>query len=151
MKRLPAWKMWLLPVLFVAPLAAHHFAFRPKTGKEEPRAVVRDDMKEWTLVNLRDHLQTKGLLLRLEAERPGQPLRNFGYLLVPGRQLPQTPLLTGGAHIGRWRGMAHCCKSDDHTRDALLQQEPVYSLRVGPFLFFGDPALLARIRETLAP
>jgi hypothetical protein len=51
-------------------------------------------------------------------------------------------------HLANWRGTIYC------ERSARAQQElPQWegcSLHAGPFIFFGDPELLAQIPEALA-
>jgi hypothetical protein len=52
---------------------------------------------------------------------------------------------------GRWRGVVFCGREDrlGETSEVQLHDWGEHAMRIGSFLFFGDPALLRRIRAAL--
>ena len=51
--------------------------------------------------------------------------------------------------IDRWRDTVYCERRHDPDDDPRPRFWGCYGLEAGPFLFFGEPALLGRIAEAL--
>jgi hypothetical protein len=108
-------------------------------------------MDGWDVHDLAAYLQGQGLRLHLSPSWAGGNARTNAYLSTtakPGAELYW--LAKDSRKMDPWSGVVYC----ERLRHPEDRKESVDSwaecgLRVGPFVFFGDPALLARIRTTL--
>jgi hypothetical protein len=104
-----------------------------------------------TLVQLAD------LLRRSEPPLYVVPMTDYGpetgfYLCEQPRSREQLQLLRRAAEQGeRWRGIVFCEMNGSlgEIEENEWQRWGDYGLRLGPFVLFGDPALLGRIRQAL--
>ena len=86
------------------------------------------------------------------------PMTDYGpetgfYLCEQPRSREQLQLLRRAAEQGeRWRGIVYCEMhgSLGEIEENEWQRWGAYGMRRGPFVLFGDPALLGRIREALS-
>jgi hypothetical protein len=104
----------------------------------------------WTLPRLAERLGGELGLRVVYADRKGQPGNN-AYLTSTDKgwgqlhAVPQMPEFIGG-----WQGTVYCERvPDPRSRDDQVRLGGDCCLRVGPFVFFGDRDLLARIRACL--
>lgn len=67
--------------------------------------------------------------------------------------LHRIPEAIGPSRIGRWEGVVFCEKNNEfieiESDDQQLQNWGEHGMRIGPLVFFGDPALLQRICDTV--
>jgi hypothetical protein len=74
------------------------------------------------------------------------------YLCQRPQSREQLQWLRRAADYGdRWRGIVFCefSRQLGEIPDAELERWGEYGMRLGPFVFFGDPALLRQIRQAL--
>jgi hypothetical protein len=136
------WLRWALALAFAVGAAAVLLAHRLLHRHAEPRtlaelaALLRQSDPPLYAVPIAEHDAEAGLYL-CERPRPREQLR----------QLPRFPELAE-----RWRGVVHCEWNQPLTGidEDELGRWGAYGMRMGPFVFFGDPALLGRIRRAIA-
>jgi hypothetical protein len=76
------------------------------------------------------------------------------YLCERPRPREQLQWLRRAAEHGdRWRGVVFCemNRSLGEIEENEWQRWGEYAMRIGPFVFFGDPPLLGRIRQAISP
>jgi hypothetical protein len=103
--------------------------------------------------------QLAELLRRSEPPLYVVPMTDYGpetgfYLCEQPRSREQLQLLRRAAEQGeRWRGIVFCERArhlGGEIEDSEWQRWGEHGMRIGPFVFFGDPALLGRIRQALS-
>jgi hypothetical protein len=137
---------WLLPLALPA-IAALAVVVGERAGPTTPERLADD----WDIPRLVAHLNEAGLRLRMVATRKEGDLYPSAFLTTTDKEwidfnrLSKDPRL-----IDRWRGSLYCERGPggDAWSD-LARQWGHLCLISGPFLFFGDPELLARVREIL--
>jgi hypothetical protein len=113
------------------------------------RSEVRLD--DWDVRDLVRYLEGQGLRLYISPTGDSGNTRFHAYLTTaanPARDLSYMPRLRQKIHL--WADVVYC----QRTQRSEVSEETVGAwadcgLRAGPFVFFGDPALLARIRTAL--
>src|SRR5262249_887617 len=109
------------------------------------------ELQDWDLNDLAEHLRGAGLPLRVVATAEEGDARNSAYLTTTASTWDE---LAGLARVperrAAWEGTVYC---ERNTREADRRQcrhlgGECY-LCAGPFLFFGHPELLERIRAAL--
>jgi hypothetical protein len=109
------------------------------------------DMHGWGMPDLLHHLETRGLHYHAIPTLENAPILWSAYLTRQER-----PWEDYGRHcmdpgrIDRWSGVVYCqreVREEAREFEVLLWGE--CGLRAGPFVFFGDPAMLAEIRAAL--
>ena len=143
-----AWRLCLrvgLPAIAVG--LALTASYAPCPGPRRPKGFVR--MDGWGLRELADHLRGGGLGLR-EVARPGEvPPRRNAYLTTTAADWAELELLfKGSERIASWRGTVFVEAAAEWDEDRVRTWGDC-CLAAGPFLFFGDPDLHARIEEAL--
>jgi hypothetical protein len=151
------WALW--PVLALGLLLGA--ALLRWYGKESsPRP---SDLDGWDIPRLLQRLESRGLHLVPTPATKAGPIDQGVYLTARGQtepaginpaarwvelnRLPKDP-----EQIGLWRGTVYCeVLRPAGMRGQLLDQWGDCGLGVGPFVFFGDRALLRRIRAALIP
>ncbi len=107
-------------------------------------------MDGWGVAEVVRHLEARGLGLCALPTRKGGPLVRNVFLTVPGKTFEDVEgLIKQPAFIGRWKGVVYC---EEYPRAEARDLETLWAdcaWRAGPFVFFGDRELLARIREAL--
>jgi hypothetical protein len=137
---------WLLPLALPA-LAALAVAI----GERAAPATSDGPNDNWDIPRLVVYLNEAGLRLLMVATRKDGDVYPSAFLTTTDKEwielnrLPKDP-----GHIDRWRGTLYCEQGPggDAWSD-LARQWGDCCLISGPFLFFGDPALLTRVREVL--
>jgi hypothetical protein len=105
-----------------------------------------------TLTELTQRLHQAGLSLHVVQMTDTTPEAGLYFC---ERSQPREVLqwLRRAAEYGeRWRGVVFCelRERQGEFPDTELERWGEYGLRIGPFLFFGDPALLRRIDQALS-
>jgi hypothetical protein len=128
--------------LFVLAMAATPLAYRLLRG---PAAPPR------TLTELTELLSRDASSLYVVPIVEGNPEAGI-YLCTRSRTRDQLMgLPRAREHAHRWQGVAHCemvgkmVAVDEYD----IQSWGEYGMQIGPFLFFGDPDLLQRIRKVV--
>jgi hypothetical protein len=134
-------------VLSAALLAA--WAGRPPAGPPTSAG----PLDEWDIPRLLDYLNGQGLGLRLVSTRQDGVIGPGAFLTVTGRGWADcNRLAKDPRRLGAWRGTLYCERGPGGEAQAdLARQWGEGGLAAGPFLFFGDPQLLARVRAALGP
>jgi hypothetical protein len=109
-------------------------------------------LDDWDIPRLVDHLNGKGLGLRLVSTRKDGLLDGDAFLTTTDRdwldlnELPKVPQL-----IHRWPGTLYCQrKTGENDWSDRVAYWGDCCLEAGPFLLFGDRELLARVRAALS-
>jgi hypothetical protein len=143
-----SWRAWrpLLPALVAGALVA------VATGQRKDRPATPDlPPGDWDIPRLVAWLNRQGLGLRPVATSRGGSTRYSAFLTTADRawddlnRLPRDPKR---AHV--WRGTLYCERGPGG--DAWADLARLWGdccLTVGPFLLFGDRALLDRVRSAL--
>jgi hypothetical protein len=136
---------WLLPPALAAS-ALLVAAIREYEGPASPA----QSLNAWDIPRLTAYLNGEGLGLRLVATRQNGVIDNTAFLTTTAKEfedlnrLPKDP-----KRIGWWQGTLYCERGPADDWSDLAWQWGDSSLIAGPFLFFGDPDLLARVRDAL--
>ncbi len=139
------WFVAALAALAGLPLAAPWR--RPADVTGEARPVCLDG---WGVPELVRHLEARGLGLRAVPTGAGGSLSRNAFLTVPGKR-PEglAGLMKTPAQIDRWEGVVYCEYALRADEVQLYDRWADCCRSIGPFWFFGDPQLLARIRQAL--
>jgi hypothetical protein len=136
------WPRWTLVTAFAVCAAAVPLAHRllhrhvdPPRTLTELSALLRQFDPPLYVVPMTDHDPEAGFYL---CDRP-QPRERLQFL----RRLPES--------ADRWRGVVFCERGRHvgEIEDSEWQRWGDYGMRIGPFVLFGDPALLGRIRQAI--
>ncbi len=111
--------------------------------------VLPDD---WNIPQLIDHIEKQGLTLRPVASVRGLGADRDVYLTHTDLKFEQLDgLLKVPELIETWRGTVYCTRLiQPESREIQLPLWGSYCLCAGPFVFFGDPNILAEIRDGLS-
>jgi hypothetical protein len=104
-----------------------------------------------TLVELTEQLSRAGLSLYVVPMTDISPEEGLFLCERPQPREQLQRLVRAVEHGDRWRGIV-LCEWNRHVgevSDEQLADWGEHGLRLGPFVFFGDPALLRRIRQAL--
>jgi hypothetical protein len=104
-----------------------------------------------SLTELTDRLNRSGLSLYVVPLTDSSPEAGL-YLCERPNSREQLQKLRRAVELSeRWRGIVFCefNKRLGEVDDAELERWGEHGMVMGPFLFFGDPALLRRIRQAL--
>jgi hypothetical protein len=108
-------------------------------------------MDGWDVRDLVGFLETQGLRLHISPTWAGGNACTSAYLSMeakPGTELYWLPKDRRAMH--RWAGVVYCERSRRYeNREGVVEAWGDCGLRAGPFVFFGDPALLTHIRTAL--
>jgi hypothetical protein len=136
-----------MPAL-VTCLAIHGFnSLRPgQTSRQS-----RPDLQGWDLPRLVGHLQGRGLTFRtVSTDKAGKAVNNVFLTVADKEWIELTGLAKTRESAVLWKGTVFCERISQSTaRDVQMEVWGDLCLRTGPFLFFGDPDLLAKIRAAL--
>jgi hypothetical protein len=108
-------------------------------------------MDDWDVHDLVGYLRGRGLQFHLTPTSSGRNASSNAYLTTEAKPAAELyRLLTTRKAIHIWAGVVYCEVSRRYEdREGVLEMWADCGLRAGPFVFFGDPALLARIRTAL--
>jgi hypothetical protein len=134
-----------LAVLVGLPVVA---VYRGAHSGPQHSAVCMDD---WDVRDLAGYLEGQGLRLHLYPTCAGGNASANAFLTTaerPGAEL--YGLVKDTRAMDRWAGVVYCERLRlPENREEILQSWGDCGLRADPFVFFGDPDLLARIRIAL--
>jgi hypothetical protein len=139
-----AWVCVALAALAVCFLAGRHMGQRRQATALLPPPPDEDG------ISLARRLAPRLGLRVVPTSQDGRPKHN-AYLTATGLRWKELNVLPRSAeHLGRWRGTLYCERSNyPNARPEEVDPGSDCWLRAGPFIFFGDPELLARLREAL--
>ena len=105
-------------------------------------------MESWVVADMRARLRERLPHFHQTADAADDSEAGFYLTATPCvweslNLLPRVP-----ERAARWRGVVHCVRYGSEIRPA-VEEWGGCALTAGPFLFFGDPALLAEVREAL--
>ncbi len=106
---------------------------------------------DWDIRRLAAFLNERGLELRVVATRRDSSPEASAFLTTTDKEWKDLNLLIkGSGQKNKWRGTLYC-EHDGVSGNwfDLPQQWGDCCLAAGPFLFYGDPELLARVRVSL--
>jgi hypothetical protein len=138
---------WLAgPVLAASLLAIVCLSRRESRGPADP------PLDGWDIRELVAHLRTAGLALRVVPTQKDEVVSHNAYLTTTDQRWEEFNRLPKSCDlIDSWRGTVYVEKGPaDADQSDRMQLWGDCCLAAGPFLFFGDPELLARIRSALA-
>jgi hypothetical protein len=129
----------LLVVLAVVFTAVH-------LGEAPPELVP--GLEGWDVFGLAEHLWDRGSSVRiLTVDDPGVAT-NGAFLTTTGKGWAELNGLPKQAEaIGLWEGTVYCEKLHGGRRDEQIEQWGDCCRQVGPFLLFGDRALMRKIHR----
>ena len=105
-------------------------------------------LDDWTVPELIDHLRKEGLELRVLPTQQDGLARYNAFLTTTNKTWEELNLvLKVPEQADRWRGTLYVERS--HDTDIRVQCWGDCCLVAGPFVFFGDRNLLARVRVAL--
>ena len=138
---------WCLYGLLLALLAGALLAVAVERRKTNS-ARLTTPLHDWDIPRLANYLNTRGLALRLVSTRKDGAIGQMAFLTTTNRGWDELNGLAKSADwIDRWRGTLFC--EWNMSGEDLLRQLGDHGMMVGPFLFFGDPELLERVRAAL--
>src|SRR5262245_35867860 len=137
---------FLLAALLLGSWAWYH------TPEQPPAA--RPDLEHWDVPRLAEYLRSRGLTFRLvPIDQGGTNVADNAYLTTTGEtweELDGLPKIR--ERIDDWAGTVYCERvNQPGRRDLQIKDWGDCALKVGPFIFFGDRGLLARLRNALRP
>jgi hypothetical protein len=120
-----------------------------KTPSAPERSAAR--MAGWDVPDLVASLEGRGVPLHLSPTGPGANTRIHAYLSTTAKPAAELYWLVKDTRtMHPWAGVVYCELSRNYEdREGVVEEWAECGLRAGPFVFFGDPQLLARIRTAL--
>jgi hypothetical protein len=118
---------------------------QPRGPAPSPKGAIGD----WSVADMIRNLQSKGLPLQAVSTLREGSIGDNAFLLTGAKTWEELNLLPKDSRaMPRWSGVVYCKRVNrpDMVPLALCGD---CALEVGPFDFFGDPDLLARIRAAL--
>jgi hypothetical protein len=110
------------------------------------------DRNAWTVADLLRHLEDRGLHLHARATSACGTIDHNAYLTR--RERPWADLcglVASPSLMDRWEGIVYCeCGEREEAKEINLPLWGECGLRADPFVFFGDPGMLAHIHDALA-
>jgi hypothetical protein len=108
-------------------------------------------MDGWDVHDLAGYLEGQGLRLHLSPTFDGGDARTNAYLSTTAKPIAELYWLAKNRKaMHPWAGVVYCERPPSYDRAAdAVESWADCGLRAAPFVFFGDPELLARIRTAL--
>jgi hypothetical protein len=108
-------------------------------------------LNDWGILELADHLHRAGIHLNVVPTAKGGVVQDTAFLTTTEKSWHDLNRLRKGAkQLGPWQGILYCERLEiDQMRRVLADQWGDFGWTAGPFLFYGDPDLLARVRAVL--
>ncbi len=138
---------WILSAGFVASILLATSLGKRTNSPNIPPIPLND----WDVLELAVYLNRTGMHLHVVSTAQAGGVQNTAFLTTTERSWHELNHLTKNAkQLDRWQGILYCerVESDD-IRKQLADQWGEFAWSVGPFLFFGDPDLLSRVRAVL--
>lgn len=137
-----------LAVLTAAMLGASWGCHGDANARPHPRG-----LRAWDLPRMVAHLRDAGLDLRRVDTAKDRALGRSAFLTATDKGWEELhSLLKVRSQLAEWRGSLYVERGrDDETWDVHVAGWGSACVVAGPFIFFGDPELLARVRAALGP
>jgi hypothetical protein len=105
----------------------------------------------WDIPELAVHLNRMGIEVRMRAVPRHGSLDKSAYLTATAMEWKDLNALSKDPRrIEEWLGTIYCERVGESDATYLIEQWGDHCLAVGPFLFYGDPELLKRVKVALA-
>jgi hypothetical protein len=141
MKRLA---LFACPALLIALVVA--YVRRPPAPPSVP--TVLPGMEDWDVPRLAQHLQDSGLEVRLvPTDIRGDASRSAFLTTTDKEWADLNPVLKVPEAINCWEGTVYCEKLSRGERETQIEAWGDTCALVGPFLLFGDRALLREVQR----
>jgi hypothetical protein len=119
------------------------------------RRPVEPAIDDWDVPRLARHLNEHGLGLRVLATSKRYDTPERAYLTTTDRTFEQLDVLPKAVALrrGTWKGTLYCQRTSNPVARELsagVWEDEDGLPVIGPFVFFGDPELLRRVRAALA-
>jgi hypothetical protein len=103
-----------------------------------------------TLTELAELLSQAAPELRVMTVAKNGTFESGMYLCKYSRSREQLRLLPRtSTDVGKWEGVVYCERIRSTLAEWEIQEWGEHAMQIGPFLFFGDPALLRRIDQII--
>ena len=138
---------WILSAGFVASVLLATSLGKRTASPNTPPVPLND----WDVLELAVYLNRAGMRLHVVSTAEAGGVQNTAFLTTTVRSWHDLNHLTKTAkQLDRWQGILYCerVESDD-LRKQLADQWGDLGWSAGPFLFYGDPELLTRVRAVL--
>jgi hypothetical protein len=144
MLRFPRYYLLSTAVLFMT-LLVYSVGQRFSHRATSLRLLAKCDIPE-----LADHLNRAGLQVRVRSSLENGEIGRCAFLTTTDKEWNElNPLLKDSSSIQQWHGTVSCERRGEKSELAFDVCDDHY-LVAGPYLFYGDAALLERIRVALA-
>jgi hypothetical protein len=112
--------------------------------------VPSQPLERWHIAELVEQLNRAGLEIRTIAVQEVGPHEQSAFLTTTQQDWHYLNRLVKDAkRIHEWKGVVYCERRTPSSPELIVPECAQYSLEVGPFYFFGDSELLARIGTAL--
>ena len=138
---------WILSAGFVASVL-----LATSLGKQSASPTIPAlPLDDWDVPELVHYLNRAGLRLHTMSTSLDEVVQNTAYLTVTEKSWHEVNrLLKTGPQLGPWQGILYCERVDrEEMRKHLVEQWGDGGGSIGPFVFYGDPELFARVRAVL--
>jgi hypothetical protein len=138
---------WILSAGFVASVLLATSLGKRSASPTTPPVPLND----WDVLELAVYLNRAGIRLHVVSTVQAGGVQNTAFLTTTNRTWHELNHLTKNAKLlDRWQGILYCerVESDD-IRKQLADQWGELGWSAGPFVFYGDPELLSRVRAVL--
>jgi hypothetical protein len=141
--------LWIVVSIFLASVTAVPLTCRLLTRPATPPPAFT---KLRTLTELAEVLSQDAPELRVVPSAKDGSLETGMYLCNDSRSWEQLiSVLRSYRHADKWQGLVYCerDRANISTPESEIQMWGEHTMRIGPFLFFGDPHLLRRIDQII--
>jgi hypothetical protein len=119
----------------------------PRRAAPQPAPLLLDN---WDIPQLAAYLNRAGVEVYALPTRKYGVADSNGFLMVVKKDWSYVNgLVKDASEIHKWRGIVYCARETAITLADYARQWHNHCLRVGPFIFYGDAELLARIGAAL--
>jgi len=119
----------------------------PRRAAPEAAPVLLDN---WDIPQLAAYLNRAGVEVDMLSTRKDGVAGSNGFLMVVKKDWTYVNQLTKDpSQMHKWRGIVYCGRETPNVLADLARQWHNHCLRVGPFMFYGEAELLARIGAAL--
>lgn len=140
------WRCFLLCAAFVV-VASVAIPFGQRRDVLVPEALP---LNRWDVLQLASYLKEAGLNLRPQSVQEDGRIGQSVYLTSTEKDWQElNGLIKDPKRIHQWRGIVFCTYEGPIAAENLARQWGDQGLLVGPFVFYGDGELLARINVAL--
>jgi hypothetical protein len=138
--------LWIVVSIFLAAVIAVPWTcrLRSRTAPSPTHPEVS------TLTELAELLSQAAPELRVMTIAKNGTFESGMYLCKDSRSWEQLRLLPrSSSNVGKWQGVVYCERIRSTLPEWEIQEWGEHAMQIGPFLFFGDTALLRRIDKLI--